>query len=137
MEMSEVITRLNEAASVLRRLPEGSRYEHPYLTSWPNYQTDPSTAYGYEDVKVKPPIPIPAVIQRMEEVLIWRQLAPVGYRRLLWFRAEGWPWRKLVRHFGCGRTQVKMRWRDGFVGLWEKLWCYSTPFVFLTDTFTG
>ena len=109
MEMSEVITRLNEAASVLRRLPEGSRYEHPYLTSWPYYKSDPNTAYGYEDVKVKPPITSPAAIQQMEEVLVWLQLVPVEYRRLLWFRAEGWSWRKLARHFGCGRRQGKMR----------------------------
>lgn len=43
------------------------------------------------------------------------------YRRLLWFRAEGRPWRKLARHFGCGRRQVKQRWRNGVVSLWERL----------------
>ena len=90
MEMAEVIPRLNEAASVMRRLPEGSRNDHPYLTSWPDFKSDPNTAYGYEDVKVKPPIPSPAAIQRMEEVLAWLQLAPMEYRRLLWFRAEEW-----------------------------------------------
>ena len=89
MEMSEVITRLNEAASVLRRLPEGSRYEPPFLPSWPDIKSDPNTAYGYEDVKVKPPIPSPAAIQRMEEVLAWLQLVPAEYRQLQWFRAEG------------------------------------------------
>jgi len=88
--MAEVIKRLDEAASVLRRLPEGGRCEYPFLTSWLDYKSDPNTAYGYDDVKVKPPIPSPAVIQRMEEVLAWLQLAPVEYRRLLWFRAEGW-----------------------------------------------
>ena len=121
MDMAEVITRLNEAASVLRRLPEGSRYEHPFLTSWPYYKSDPNTAYGYEDVKMKPPIPSPAAIQRMEGVLAWLQLVPAEHRRLLWFRAEGWPWRKLARHFGCGRRKIKLRWRDGVVGLWERL----------------
>ena len=99
--MAEVITRLNEAASVLRRLPDGGRYEYPFLTSWPDYKPDPNTAYGYEDAKVTPPIPSPAAIQRMEEVLAWLQLVPVEYRRLLWFRAEGWSWRKLGRYFGC------------------------------------
>ena len=92
MEMAEMITRLNEAASVLRRLPSGSRYERPFLTSWPDYKPDPNTAYGYEDVKVKPPIPSPASIQRMEEVLKWLQRIPVEHRRLLWFRAEGCSW---------------------------------------------
>ena len=82
---------------------------------------DPNTAYGYEDAKVTPPIPSPAAIQRMEEVLTWLQLAPVEYRRLRWFRAEGWSWRKLGRHFGCGSRQVRLRWRDGVVGLWERL----------------
>ena len=121
MEMAEVTTRLNKAASVFRRLPEGSRYEHPYLTSWLDYQVDPSMAHDYDLVKVKPPIPSPAAIQRMEEVLTWLQLVPAEHRRLLWFRAEGWPWRKLARHFGCGRRQVKMRWRDGVVSLWQRL----------------
>jgi hypothetical protein len=32
---------------------------------------------------VKPPIPSPAAIQRMEEVLVWLQLVPVEYKRLL------------------------------------------------------
>ena len=41
------------------------------------------------------------------------QLVPVEYRRLLWFRAEGWSWRKLGRYFGCGSRQVRLRWRDG------------------------
>jgi len=90
MDVAEVITRLNEAASVLRRLPDRGCYEYPFLTSWPDYKPDPNTAYGYEDVKVTPPIPSPAAIQRMVEVLVWLQLAPVKYRRLLWFRAEGW-----------------------------------------------
>ena len=79
--------------------PSGSRYKRPFLTSWPDYKPDPNTAYGYEDVKMKPPIPSPAAIQRMEEVLTWLQLVPAKYRRLLWFRAEGWPWRKLARYF--------------------------------------
>ena len=78
-----MITPLNEAASVLRRLPSGSRYERPFLTSWPDYKPGPNTAYGYDDVKVKPLIPSPAAIQRMEEVLAWLQLIPVEYRRLL------------------------------------------------------
>ena len=116
-----MITRLNEAASVLRRLPSGSRYERLFLTGWPDYKPDPNTAYGYEDVKVKPPIPSPAAIQRMEEVLAWLQLVPVKYRRLLWFRAEGWSWWKLGRYFGCGSRQVRLHWRDGVVGLWERL----------------
>jgi|AP95_1055475.scaffolds.fasta_scaffold206796_1 hypothetical protein len=102
-------------------VPDGGRYEYPFLTSWPDYKPDPNTAYGYEDVKVTPPIPSPAAIRRMEEVLVWLQLAPVEYRRLLWFRAEGWSWRKLGRHFGCGGRQVKLRWRDGVVSLWERL----------------
>jgi len=118
MDMAEVITRLNEAASVLRRLPDGGRYEYPFLTSWPDYKPDPNTAYGYEDAKVTPPIPSPAAIQRMEEVLAWLQLVPVEYRRLLWFRAEGRSWRKLGRYFGCGSRQVRLRWRDGVVSLW-------------------
>ena len=62
-----------------------------------------------------------AAIQRMEEVLDWLQLVPVEYRRLLWFRAEGWSWRKLGRYFGCGSRQVRLRRRDGVVGLWERL----------------
>jgi hypothetical protein len=109
------------AASVLRRLPEGGQYKRPFLTSWPDYKPDPNTAYGYEDAKVTPPIPSPAAIQRMEEVLAWLQLVPLEHRRLLSFRAEGWPWRKLARHFGIGRRQVKMRWRDGVISLWERL----------------
>ena len=119
--MADVIRRLAEAAKVLGRLPEGSRYEHPFLTSWPDYRSDPNTAYGYEAVKVKPPITSPAAIQRMEEVLVCLQLVPVEYRPLLWFRAEGWSWRKLGRYFSCGSRQVRLRWRDGIVSLWESL----------------
>ena len=55
----------------------------------------------------------------MEEALDWLQLVPMEYRRLLWFRAEGWSWRKLGRYFGCGSRQVRLRWRDGVFSLWE------------------
>ena len=55
----------------------------------------------------------------MEEVLVWLLLIPVEYRRLLWFRAEGWSWRKLDCYFDCGSRQVRLRWRDGIVSLWE------------------
>ncbi len=105
------------------RLRSRSQYflKASLLRGWPDYRPDQNTAYGYEDVEVKPPIPSPAAIQRMEEVLDWLQLVPVEYRRLLWFRAEGWSWRKLGRYFGCGSRQVRLRWRDGVVGLWEGL----------------
>jgi len=65
MGMANVIRRLAEAAKVLGRLPEGSRYKHPFLTSLPDHKYDLNTAYGHEDVKVKPPISSPAEIQRM------------------------------------------------------------------------
>ena len=71
MEMSGVIRRFAETASVLRLLPEGSRNEHPYLPSWSDYLAAPSTAYGSEEVTGKPLTPSPAAIQRMEEVLTW------------------------------------------------------------------
>ena len=119
--MADVIRRLAEAAKILGRLPEGSRYEHPFLTSWPDYRSVPNRAYGYVDVKVKPPIPSPAAIQRMEEVPVWLQLVPMEYRRLLWFRAEGGSWRKLGRYFSCGSRQARLRSRDGIVSLWESL----------------
>ena len=106
---------------VLKAICVASAIDGRGVRCCPDIKSDPNTAYGYEDVKVKPPIPSPAAIQRMEEVLAWLQLVPAEYRRLLWFRAEGWPWRKLARHFGCGRRQVKLRWRDGVVGLWERL----------------
>jgi hypothetical protein len=86
------------AVSVLRRLPEGGQYERPFLTSWPDYKPDPNTAYGYEDAKVTPPIPSPAAIQRMEEVLAWLQLAPLAQRgafcgvlQRLWCWTACWP----------------------------------------------
>ena len=28
---------------------------------------------------------------------------------------------RLARHFGCRRRQVRLRWRDGVVSLWERL----------------
>ena len=62
-----------------------------------------------------------AISLEVEEALVWLQRVPVEYRRLLWFRAEGWSWRKLGRYFGCGSRQVRLRWRDGVVSLWERL----------------
>ena len=66
--MADVIKRLAKTARVLGRLSEGSRYKHPFLTSCPDHKFDRNTVYGYEYVKVKPPIPSPAVIQRLVEV---------------------------------------------------------------------
>ena len=115
MDMADVIRRLAEAARVLGRLPEGSRYEHPFLTSWPDYKFDPNTVHGYGYVKAKPPIPSPAALQPMEENPVRLQLAPMEFRRLLWFRAEGESWCMLGRYFSCDSRQVRPRWRDGIV----------------------
>jgi len=76
------------------RLPKGpSRFVLAFVPMSRHFVDDDMgvefAAYGYEDVKMKPPIPSPAAIQRMAEVLVWLQLAPVEYRRLPWFRGEG------------------------------------------------
>ena len=36
-------------------------------------------------------------------------------------RQFGTIWAPQSDHFGCGRRQAKRRWRDGVVGLWERL----------------
>jgi hypothetical protein len=111
MSMSEtgwtpelVAERLAEAADVLDRLPEPRvRGFYSLLPLLP----DGSAGDG---ARVSPAAPAPEAIDRMDEALRWLGWLEPEERRLVWFRAEGLPWKRIIHRFGIGRTTAWQRW---------------------------
>jgi hypothetical protein len=89
-------TRFEEAAETLRALPLNSR-DRPEarLSRWPDVVHQAILAYGWTAARVRPPVPSPAAIDRLEETLSW--LWPLGdaERRLVMARAYRLPWRRI------------------------------------------
>lgn len=116
----EIEDRFEEAALTLRRLPtkDGPRR---YGSSWPEFVRDARHAYGYHDVRIRI-VPSAAEIQRMEEVLGWMKLIddPVD-RRIVWMRAENYPWRAVCREAGCVRSTAWRRWAAALLTIAKRL----------------
>lgn len=108
--------RLAEAAHTLRRLPV-PRNGRPaeYKTSWPDVALD-WLAYGWTPTLAPRIPPNPAEISRLDECLAWISPAILtrDQRLIVWGRANGWTYRKLValddaeRH-GRGRQEHRLR----------------------------
>ncbi len=103
-----VAARMEEAASILRRLPG----ERPagYVSSWPTVIHEAMEAYGWNDVELRPGPPPADAITRMDESLEWLRWIAIEDVRLVWLRAEQKPWKELARLFGACRTTIWSRW---------------------------
>lgn len=107
----QVEERLEEAADVLKRLPEEKVRGH--FNVWPEVIHDFSDRIGQEPSPMRRPPPSAAAISRMEEALTWvRFLAPED-GKLLWARAEGASWKEICWRFGIARATANRRWQYG------------------------
>ena len=91
-----VSLRLAEAASALRRMPRVQLQGR--MTCWPDVAQDSARywmAYGTESARVRPALPSPQELDRMDEALGWLLLLSSADRKLVWARASGVTWRKL------------------------------------------
>jgi len=107
--------RLEEAASVLRRLPDpngsGAR---GYGSAWPDYIREAKDAYGCHAARMRV-VPNAAEIQRMEDCLGWLRWVDPEDARIVWLRAEGARWRQVCIRAGCVRQTAWRRWAAGIL----------------------
>ncbi len=110
LTMVEVEERFEEAALVLRRLPDppGSGPKS-YGSSWPPYVHEVRHAYGYHDVPMRV-VPSTSDIAAMEECLAWLALVAPADAKIVWQRAEGRRWREIGIQAGVVRQTAWRRW---------------------------
>ncbi|MBF0140243.1 MAG: hypothetical protein HQL74_08180 [Magnetococcales bacterium] len=103
-----VADRMEEAAKTLRRLPgqtiQGCR------AFWPDIIHEFSEAYGWDKPVARLGSPPPDAITRMDECLDWLRWLEPDATRLIWLRAEGTPWKLIMKRFGIARSTASSRW---------------------------
>ncbi len=116
----DIEDRFEEAAYVLRRLPEKDR-PRGYRSSWPPIAQEAKHAYGYTPEAPMRVIPSAAAITRMEECLDWLLLVDPEDARIVWLRAEGARWRQVCIRAGCVRSTAWRRWAAALLTISKKL----------------
>ncbi|MDD5585326.1 MAG: DUF6362 family protein [Alphaproteobacteria bacterium] len=105
---SLVEERMEEAASVLKRLPQVR--VKGYFNVWPTIIPEFSDLVGREPRPMKRPCPSPSEITRMEETLSWTVgLDPVD-AKIVWMRAYGERWKRICAKFGISRSGADQHW---------------------------
>jgi hypothetical protein len=96
-----VAERLVEAADVLARLPE--ERARGFYDLWPRLVGEPCAS-------ARGAAPAPEAIDGMDQALGWLLWLEPEERLLIWLRAEGLPWKRIVHRLGIGRTAAWQRW---------------------------
>ena len=107
-----VADRLSEAVDVLDRLPDG--FDPGCRSTWPRVPGDRSGAPWAA-------APSPEAIDGADEVYGWVSALEAEERRLLWWRAEGVPWKRITRRLGIGRTTAWQRWTVALLKITTRL----------------
>jgi hypothetical protein len=101
--------RLEEAASVIRRLPP---VRVPgYFNTWPTMVTEFADRVGREPERMRLPPPTTDAITRMEQALEWLRWLKGEDAKLVWARSEGMPWKEICCRFGIARATANRRWQ--------------------------
>jgi len=103
--------RLNEAADVLKRLPDQN--VRGYFTVWPEISRSFADLVGAPPGTMRLPRPPAAAISRMEETLTWLRFLEPEDGKLVWMRAEGHRWKAVCWRFGISRATAHRRWQYG------------------------
>lgn len=114
----KVAARFEECVHVLNQLPDGASSE--YSSYWPEI------IYSQEEINRQPSKvlrlrPLPDAIDRMEETLTWIMFVEDEYKKLVWLRACGTPWRKISRQTGFALTSAQRYWSRTMQNLVEAL----------------
>ncbi|KZK78860.1 hypothetical protein PsAD46_04477 [Pseudovibrio sp. Ad46] len=107
---TQIVDRLELAASTLRRLPNPPR-STPRRdgNTWPQVIHDVHEAYGYNKTQIRA-VPSAKDIQHMEEAIDWlRYIFEPDDRKILWMRAEGFRWRPICIQVGLTRSTAHRR----------------------------
>ena len=99
---SQVEDRLEEAADVLKRLPE--QKVQGYFNVWPDMVQSFADKVGQMPVPMRRPPPSAASISRMDETMVWLKHLAVEDARLVWMRAERKHWKEICWGFGISRS---------------------------------
>ena len=108
---SLVEERLEEAADVLKRLPE--ERVQGYFNVWPEVIRSFADRVGQTPEPMRRPPPSSASISRMEVSLEWIRFLTLEDGKLIWARAEGTPWKAICWRFGIARATANRRWQYG------------------------
>lgn len=114
-----VICRLEEAGATLLALP-GSGWSTRLRTSSLEIVRTAIESYGWRASRIRPPIPPPARITRMDEAMSWISLIPLDryvLRRIVGARSlvhpitqrHLFPWRRIAAAIGADHKAVQ-RW---------------------------
>ncbi|KZL09030.1 DUF6362 family protein [Pseudovibrio sp. Ad26] len=107
---TQIVDRLELAASTLRRLPNPPR-STPRRdgNTWPQVIHDVHEAYGYNKPQLRA-VPSARDIAFMEETINWLRHVPrTDDRKILWMRAEGYRWRPICIQVGLTRSTAHHR----------------------------
>lgn len=110
METDEIKSRLKEAADVIRRIPKVNG-PNGYATAWPDFVRNATEAYGYADLKVKPPTPSNEQIDNAWKAVEWLNILDRKSQKMLWAWANEMPVWKLAQWHSMSESKLR-RWRD-------------------------
>ena len=101
-------TRLEQAASVIRRLPE--QKVRGYFNTWPQITPEFSDLVGREPRRLRLPPPSPRAIDQAWETMTWLRWLKPDDAKIIWMRAENHQWKIVCRQVGLSRTCAWERW---------------------------
>ncbi|HEY7577236.1 MAG TPA: DUF6362 family protein [Acetobacteraceae bacterium] len=121
-----VLCRLEEAGATLLALP-GSGWSTRLRTSSLEIVRTAIESYGWRTNRIRPPIPSPTRITRMDEAMGWISLIPLDryvLRRIVGARSlvhpitqrHLFPWRRIAAAIGADHKAVQ-RWHDQGIDL--------------------
>lgn len=111
-DQEAVAERLREAVDVIDRLPERARFG--CSSNWPRTLDEGRRIPS-------PPAPSPEAIDGADEVCGWLSALEPDERRLVWWRAEGVPWKRITGRLGIGRTTAWQRWTSALLKIATRL----------------
>jgi hypothetical protein len=119
MTPTEIEARFEEAASVLRRLPDPRPMG--YFSTWPQVVRSAAEAYGWEPARTMRVPPTPQAISRMEECFSWLLWLDPDDARIVWLRAEGLRWKPICYRMGMSRATAWRRWAAALLTIANRL----------------
>lgn len=114
----EIEDRFEEAASVLRRLPDPRPMG--YFSAWPQVVRSAAESYGWEPGRTMRVPPTPQGISRMEECFGWLLWLEPDDARIVWLRAEGLRWKPICYRMGMSRATAWRHWAAALLTISER-----------------
>ena len=110
LDEQQIIARLKEAVSTMRRLPPVR--VQGYFNAWPD-MVYTEIEIMRMDRKPKTWPATPEAISNMEEAILWLNLLEtVEDRKIVWMRASNIPWDIISKTFGFSRVTANKKFRN-------------------------